>query len=434
MDTPNITIRRRKYNSISDISMMILDDTNNNVTHDSSTLNASTHSLPNTSVADNDYTRCLQEQISNQKLQLESANEEIEKLSLENTQLKKSLTHQEQTLNFLKQIGVDNSMALSPIKKKTKLYSSQNSTPTKAISNSPNKYILQILHLEKTIKKLEKELKEAQTLIEKLNTTINTITVSSCSTSTTKFEEKSSEHYEEKSTDLKITTQNSTYGKNRTNAVSLVRKKKQIFIIADQQGRGIRQYLQKLIGDEFLVTSLWKPGAKMCDLLSSYKQELTSLTCSDYVIVMGGVNDKSPVEFKYHVESWVNNIRNTNVLICEIPYNQLLNEKKLNYELKFICNRHENSIFVELGFDRFIPNKNYFSTFVCRSLLKEILKNEYKLKIIAYHTKNKHRDVHNTEKKFTHKSTQTDDCTYENSTNLSHGNVNKNACDFFREQ
>lgn len=428
MELSNITIRKCKSRSFANIST-IVDEYN--LTDVSSCFNASTHSLPNTSITENEYTKKLQEQINYQKSEIESANEEIENLSLENMELKKSLEQLKKTLSLLKKINISKTMS-SPIQSP-----SLNTTPSKHILNSPNRYITQVINLEKYIKSLEKQLEESKSLIEKLNDTINNLQCSIAFPATKNDTNICHKTYVDNA--LPSSTQTSMIReKNEKHCVKSViseKTRRKVIIIADQQGKGVRRYLQNLIGEDFLVTCLWKPGAKMGDLLSSYKQELQTLTKLDYVILLGGSNDKNPIEFQYNLEKWLNCIINTNILICEIPYNKLLNEKKLNYELRFICNRYKNSFFVDMGFEQFIPYKSFFSTFISRSLLKEILRLEYQQKINAYHAVSRIRVLNSeTPKVYFSKSTQTDficknDCS---SPKLSADIVSNNLDELFR--
>lgn len=436
MEYSNITYRKPKSKSFTDISMMTDEY---NLTNNSSCFDGSTHSLPNTSITDNEHTKRLHEHINNLKIELESANEEIERISLENMELKKTLEQREKTLSLMKNIGICenylNSLP-SPSQRKINSAGSKNVTPSKCNFNSPNRHIIQLLNLEKYVKKLEQDLEESNKTIDKLNDTINRLQRNLTSPKNIELNETiSSQNGNNNDSTCSTKTPSKMATKSIINIKNIIKRK--IVIIADQQGRGVRHDLQNLVGNEFLVICLWKPGATMYELVCSFKQELLSLTSSDYVILLGGINEKNPVDFRYNVEQWVNNLINTNILICEIPYNKCLNEKKLNYELRFICNRHSKSAFVEMGFDRFIPNKFLLSTHISRCLLKDILRQEYQQKLSAYHSAAaKKVSVFNPPKLFD-KCTQTDvtpckcNCTYSNAPSIDY--VNNNSNKLFRE-
>lgn len=88
-------------------------------------------------------------------------------------------------------------------------------------------------------------------------------------------------------TNQKKTNAKEIHESNRNNKIEIKRKKK-IYILADQQGRDIQQTLQKLVGSEFQVFCFWKSNAKMCNILNSCKDDLKSLDKNDFVVIMSG--------------------------------------------------------------------------------------------------------------------------------------------------
>lgn len=151
-------------------------------------------------------------------------------------------------------------------------------------------------------------------------------------------------------------------------------RKNKVIILADEQGKGTQFVLQELLGTKYDVFCFCKPGAKITNVLSSCISQINTLTKEDYLVVIGFKNDTNPFEVKYLFTSWLNAVKNTNVLVCENSYNTHLNERKLNNELKFICNQFNSSVFVDLGFSRYVPGRKYYATYLCRNLLREILR------------------------------------------------------------
>lgn len=171
---------------------------------------------------------------------------------------------------------------------------------------------------------------------------------------------------------------------NNTNQTT----KKRIYILADQQGRGIRQKLQKLVGPEFQVFCIWKAKAKMENILKSCENDIATLNMNDFVIVLSGSNDNNPYEFLKSLLIWLDRTTNTNVIVSEIPKNKYLNESKLNYEVKMLCQRFDNCMYLNMNYSMQIPLQNFFSTFVSRCILKEVLHICYKNNYNNYQTKN----------------------------------------------
>lgn len=152
-----------------------------------------------------------------------------------------------------------------------------------------------------------------------------------------------------------------------------------VYVLADQQGKGVRQSLQKLLGSKFSVFSYCKPGAKLVNIIDSYKTELSLLTSRDYVILLGCMNDDNPFDIQCTLLLWLSLLSNTNVIICETPLNKHLNEGKLSHTIKLICGKFKNVTYLDLDFKRFIPKRYNFASFLCRHILREILHISYKL-------------------------------------------------------
>lgn len=166
--------------------------------------------------------------------------------------------------------------------------------------------------------------------------------------------------------------------KNNTNI-----QKSKVIIIADNQGLQLRKNLQNLLGSSYHVTSFVKPNA-LGNVVEALKSDILSLSMSDYVILLGGVHDRNPHDFKFKFNLWLSTVSNTNVIVCEIPSNKYLNVRKLNYHLQFICSKYNNSIYLDLNYSRNIPRYRYFSINLARTLLKEILRLYYKRKMENY--------------------------------------------------
>lgn len=182
-----------------------------------------------------------------------------------------------------------------------------------------------------------------------------------------------------------------------------------VLILADDQGRNLRNMLQKQLGPKFCVVCFWKPGGKISDILESLTDEVSQYSKNDCIIILGGKNDTDPYEFDFTINLWLKSVKNTNVIISEVPYNRYLNEKKLNYVLRFTCNRFQNATFADMDYCQSRPNYKYFSLHVTRILLREILHIKYKNDKIKYNETyvksilKKAREI----RSFTDRSTQT---------------------------
>lgn len=169
---------------------------------------------------------------------------------------------------------------------------------------------------------------------------------------------------------------------SRNKGDEIINRKRRVLIIADQQGKNLCYQLQRDLGSEFQVTSLWKPGARMCQILASEKEEICKLNSDDILIVLGGINDDNPFHFQNSLHAWLSTIPYVNVIITEVPFNKNLNVSRINYELRHLCSKFGNCIFLDLNYRFFVPNK--LNQYVCRYLLKEVLAIDYKCKYNNY--------------------------------------------------
>lgn len=112
--------------------------------------------------------------------------------------------------------------------------------------------------------------------------------------------------------------------------------------------------------------------------MDTEKTKISLLDRNDFVIVLGGVNDKNPEETRIALINFLNNTKNTNVMISEILFNTHLNERKLNYNIKFICSNYVHATYVDMNFSMYVPDYRFLPLHVCQLMLKDILRIGYK--------------------------------------------------------
>lgn len=168
------------------------------------------------------------------------------------------------------------------------------------------------------------------------------------------------------------------------NVSNNLNNKKKVVIIGDQQGWKIQETLQKLLGPSYQVSCFWKPGATTSEILKTDKLQINTLTQNDTVVVMCGINDTNPFAYQSSVTAWLNSNTHTNIIMCEIPYNNTLYECKLNYELRHICNQFKTVSFLDLNHSRRILKGFGFALNLCKLLLREILRISYSVSYNVY--------------------------------------------------
>lgn len=220
----------------------------------------------------------------------------------------------------------------------------------------------------------------------------------------------------------------------RTNTDSKKQEhRRRIVIIGDEQCNGMRNALQMLVGSKFIVTSFWKTGAKLSDITTAERDDISKLNDEDYVILIGGVNEVNPFEFTSNIIVWLHSNRKANIIVCEIPYNKHLREQKLNYSLRLICNQHKNVSFLDMDYGRFPSRKYTFVRNLSRSLLRILLRNDYATERNKYENMLNHQHTLNMIRAHnqTRSREQVDRCTqtdpdYSESNNMTYEHVNNN--------
>lgn len=275
-------------------------------------------------------------EIENLKMQLNIANEEIDKLNLENTELKKTIHNFENKIKTYKSLITSN----SPLKK---------STPR--IKKGP----ISIINKDRT--------SIMSPLIKPGSSMIVSPAKKECPPAVTPCSDCSK----------------SLSGTNKY--LDQVRK---VIILSDEQGSGLRIQLQNLLGSQYSVISFIKSGASLKYIIASIKNEVLLLNKNDYVIVEGGCHENNPSDTEINLHTWLSSTTNTNIILSEVPSNNCLNENKLNYLLRFICKKYENELFMDMNYSRNRPYKKNFILNLSRSILREILHIDYKHKAKQY--------------------------------------------------
>lgn len=204
--------------------------------------------------------------------------------------------------------------------------------------------------------------------------------------------------------------------------------KHRLLILADQAGYGIREKIQKLLGDNFFVTCYLKPNAEIDQILRYSEHLCKDFTKSDFVLILGGTNDSNLIKLQSFLYYMLHKIRHTNILIGEILRNKYFNVRKLNSLVKLICTYFNHSRYIVLN-DEF--QYGYINKLnVCRLLLRDILNVNYKNNYVNYITQVRRKSLVNCHKTLrrllTANNTQTLESTLTSNT-LSNSLVKKNT-------
>lgn len=409
MESENITIRKpQRSSSLNNVS----DST-------TKTFDMSLTSLPNTSVIDNIYVEELKGKIIKLTNELSIAHQEIENLNLENTTLKNEVKQGKRIIEIYKNITPpEGSMTPMSIRKRKKpKTSSASNTPIKKLITEEKFISAETTPLnspkKQKVKKSKNKSPKTEQVVNNKSNSVNAV----------KSPLNTNNKIDNSNCDIKPKADS----------------RNKIIILADHQGRNVRNMLQKLIGDKYLVICFWKPGATMSEIINTYNSELSKLTKNDHVVVLGGVNDKDPIKFQMVINNFLQNQNNFNTIIGEVPFNKYLNEQKLNYDIKFACSKNDNAYYLDLNYGQYIYKGNRFTINICKFLLRQILQINYKLNFLTF--KNVKRNINIMAKvdkatqtlwsnlNVTERQTQTDDPYFKNTPGTSKSNNT-----FFRVQ
>ena len=115
-----------------------------------------------------------------------------------------------------------------------------------------------------------------------------------------------------------------TWNRNK----SLTKTKKKIVIIDNSHARGYAAELLSDLGQDYEVTGTVIPGARLEIITNLAVEEIRSLVESDVVIVIGGtnvINKKSNIG-PTHLRKFIENRRNTNIMVVAPPHRYDLHE------------------------------------------------------------------------------------------------------------
>jgi hypothetical protein len=114
-----------------------------------------------------------------------------------------------------------------------------------------------------------------------------------------------------------------TRGIAKTNARIQKKKKHKAILIGDSHARGCAEKLSSYLGNAYEVTGYVSPNTGLDVITDSAKEETEQLTQNDIVIVCGGTSNISKNESNKglrHVTHFVQNKRNTNVIVMDAPH------------------------------------------------------------------------------------------------------------------
>lgn len=336
-------------------------------------------SLPNLSIDDQEKNE-LKIKIEQLNEELEKEREDFQNLYIENQELLKIIQSKDRSIETLKTLlnadkqRSEKSCLLTPIK----LNGSTNSIP----SSSLRKTMIKKLLFETKEKESFENNDANQHIIcnknenEKLKASKNTDSnqINLCRQHT------NIDLINEPRTHDRVLSENDFVEKNEATDTCIT--KNRIFIIGDEQGKGVNYKLRQELGHRYDIFSCIKPGAQIDTLLeTTMNNTYSDVNENDYVLILAGTNDNNPMKLNAMLYFYLNRLyKKTNVIICETSANKFLNVNQVNKAIKSVVAQFTGVHFIDLRYS-YLGKPRHNARHISQNVLREIYRIEYSHKL-----------------------------------------------------
>jgi hypothetical protein len=94
---------------------------------------------------------------------------------------------------------------------------------------------------------------------------------------------------------------------NRNNSSNNKCNTKKVLLVGSSHVRGLCEHLHSILGDEYMVTNIFKPNATHGNVVVELK-ELSKDFTKDHVIIVGGPGNSLDRDLNYKIENYINNL------------------------------------------------------------------------------------------------------------------------------
>lgn len=323
----------------------------------SSTHTELARSLPDLSTLNSSELNEHKNTIKSLESELECAHNEIEKLNLENLELKKKLSERDLKIKELTHICSSSAYkeslslrkkALSSIKKKLNFCSNHETPVNKGRSlNVTSTPFLQT--------------GTQNTLNQETQTNHSVIEVP------------------------KLTNSSSSPVKNHD-----IHQKNRIWIFGGQQVSGIGVLLSDMREltkyEQYTVSCLSKPYAASSEILKGCTN-IMQMKKGDKIVISIGENDTNPLQTVCELYNTLKLITDYDVLILSIIENRFLNVNLINNEIKLVCEQFSNCKFLDLRNKKVFYTQPAFQSMICQRINFMIDCMDYDYKFLNFNKK-----------------------------------------------
>jgi hypothetical protein len=101
---------------------------------------------------------------------------------------------------------------------------------------------------------------------------------------------------------------------NRNNSSNSKCSTKKVLLLGSSHGRGLREHLHSILGDEYMVTNIFTPSATLGNVVEELKELSKDFTKDDHVIIVEGPGNSLNYKIENDINSIAKNSTHTNVV------------------------------------------------------------------------------------------------------------------------
>lgn len=306
----------------------------------------------------------LRAEIKELKSQLDSTQNEMENIVLENLELKKQVLSMNQELGVLKQL------CRSPL---TAFNHNMSSCSKRSVRRRlTNSFCVSPLKPNDITNNEE----------EKIITTMpETETKTKQPSTNTSFERYTEPEHKQTTLQRTAIIGNGKCAANpaltKPQEINFKSRKNNVLILSDEQERDIGSLLRRDLGADYEVLSIIKPMAPTDEIVNSCISLCKDFDERDFVIILTGTNDDNPITMQSFLHYNLVKISHTNVLVGNVHNATYMNSSKINSILNLITGNLKHVDFIDSGYKQNTVVKS-------RLFLRQILRIQYRNNYVKY--------------------------------------------------
>lgn len=306
----------------------------------------------------------LKAEIKELKSQLESTQNEMENIVLENLDLKKQVLSMNQELGVLKQL------CRSPL-------TAYNHNVSSASKRSVRRRLTSSFCVSPLKPNDITNTNKGNSITIKPDTETKTEQPSTSATLNSNFKPEPKQTTLKKTSFIGYDKCADNPASTKTQQNNIKSRKYNVLILTDEQESHIGGLLRRDLGADYEVLSIIKPKAPTDEIVNSCISLSKNFDERDFVIILTGTNDDNPITMQSFLHYNLFKISHTNVLVGNVHNARYINSSKINSILNLISDNLKHVHFIDSGYRQNTIIKS-------RLFLREILRIQYRNNYMKY--------------------------------------------------